>query len=250
MTAAKRVAILQSSYIPWKGYFDIINMVDEFILFDDVQFTRRDWRNRNRIKTAAGLRWLTIPVKAKGRYLQRIDETEISDPTWAQAHWGALAQSYARASFFPAYADQFETLYRGLTSPSLSVINRSLLEAVCEILGIRTRLSWSSDYPTAGSRSARLAGICGASGATTYISGPAARAYIEPEVFGRLGIALEYMDYAGYPEYPQVHPPFEHQVSVLDLLFNVGSAAPRYMKSFGTVSNCQEQPSPADNRSE
>src|SRR5688572_18851386 len=95
----RKVAIVQSSYIPWKGYFDLINMVDEFVLYDDVQYTRRDWRNRNRIKTAAGLKWLTIPVEVKGKYHQLIRDTRIAEPRWGERHWAMLAQNYSGAGF-------------------------------------------------------------------------------------------------------------------------------------------------------
>ena len=117
MTAGKRVAIVQSCYIPWKGYFDLINLVDEFILYDDRQYTRRDWRNRNRIKTAQGSQWLTIPVEVKGRYDQRIDETLISDPGWAEKHWKTLTHSYASAPHFDEYREAFEALYDGASDP-------------------------------------------------------------------------------------------------------------------------------------
>jgi hypothetical protein len=228
----KRVAILQSSYIPWKGYFDIINLVDEFILYDDVQFTRRDWRNRNRIKTPQGLRWLTIPVQTKGLYLQRIDETIVTDPKWARSHWNALLQNYSAAQFFNNYRPLFEKLFLTSTEMRLSAINRRFIEAVCQILGIDTPLRWSTEYPAHGSKTERLVSLCTACGATSYLSGPSARGYIEEEQFERAGVALSYMDYSGYPEYTQLHPPFEHEVTILDLIFNAGDKAPAYMKSF------------------
>jgi hypothetical protein len=231
----KRVAILQSSYIPWKGYFDIINSVDEFILYDDVQFTRRDWRNRNRIKTPQGVRWLTIPVQTKGQYLQRIDETLVSDPGWARSHWSAFLQSYSAAPFFAGYRPFFEELFLTCTETRLSSINRRFLEAVCEVLGIATRLSWSTEYSAHGSKTERLVSLCAAAGATSYLSGPSARDYIEDEQFQRAGIELSYMDYSGYPEYTQLYPPFEHGVTILDLIFNAGDKAPDYMKSFSGV---------------
>ena len=230
--ASKRVAIVQSSYIPWKGYFDIINSVDEFILYDDVQYTKRDWRNRNRIKTASGLRWLTIPVQVKGRYLQRIDETEVSDPGWARSHWSALVQSYSAAPFFASYRAQFEELYLARDAVRLSLINRRFIEAACQVLGITTRLRWSTDYPAHGTKTERLVSLCTAAGATTYVSGPSARAYIEEEQFRRAGVELSYVDYSGYPEYSQLYPPFEHAVTILDLIFSAGESAPSYMKSF------------------
>src|SRR3954470_3950753 len=130
----KRVAILQSNYIPWKGYFDLINSVDEFILFDTAQYTRRDWRNRNRIKTANGLIWLTIPVVVKGRYLQSIQETEVSDPDWGAKHWKTLKQSYAHAAHFKDYEASFREWYLSGRDKHLSHINHRFLKGICKIL--------------------------------------------------------------------------------------------------------------------
>lgn len=230
--SGKRVAIVQSSYIPWKGYFDLINLVDEFILFDDVQYTRRDWRNRNRIKTGAGTRWLTIPVAVHGRFHQRVDETEISDRAWADQHWAILQQSYGRAPFFAERREWLEELYRGSHDRRLSDINRRFIEAICRVLGIATKLTWSTDYRAEGRKTERLLSLCAQSGATEYLSGPSAKAYLEEERFAQNGVTLIYMDYSGYPEYPQVHPPFDHHVTALDLILNVGADAPRAMKSF------------------
>jgi hypothetical protein len=227
-----RVAILQSSYIPWKGYFDLINAVDEFVLFDDVQFTRRDWRNRNRIKTAAGPAWLTIPVHNKGHYLDAIKDITISDPSWPAKHWRTIAASYARAPHFPAYAATVERLYDDCRDTRLSDVNYRWIKAICELLGIRTRLSWSMDYQIVDGKTERLVEICRQAGATVFISGPAAKAYIQPELFDRAGIELRYFSYDGYREYPQLFPPFDHHVSVIDLLFNQGPAAPSYMLTF------------------
>jgi hypothetical protein len=232
MSGEKRVAIVQSCYIPWKGYFDLINMVDEFILFDDRQYTRRDWRNRNRIKTPQGTQWLTIPVEVKGRYEQRIDETRVSDPAWAATHWKTLTHSYASAPHFDDYRGTVEALYDDASDPRLSIVNRMFLEAISGLLGIETTLSWSTDYEAEGAKTERLVGLCRAAGATSYLSGPSAREYMDESLFDEAGIELEYMDYSGYPEYDQPHPPFEHAVTILDLLFSVGEEAPRYMKSF------------------
>jgi hypothetical protein len=228
----KRVAIVQSCYLPWKGYFDLINLVDEFILYDDCQYTRRDWRNRNRIKTPQGTQWLTIPVEVKGRYEQRIDETQISDPSWAERHWKTIVHNYASAAFFGDYRERLESLYRSARDPMLSRVNRSFLEAICGLLGIRTRLSWSTDYEAEGGRTERLVSLCRAAGATGYLSGPRAREYMDESLFAEAGIALEYIDYSGYPEYAQLYPPFDHAVSALDLILSTGPDAPRFMKSF------------------
>ena len=228
----KKLAIVQSNYIPWKGYFDLVNSVDEFILYDDMQFTRRDWRNRNLIKTPSGPQWLTIPVAVKGRYLQSICETEISDPNWGTRHWSTLSHNYSKAPFFDLYQPVFEPLYRQ-QEQSLSKVNFGFLRAICGILGITTRISWSMDYrPLKEGKTERLVDLCRRAGGAHYISGPAARDYIEPHLFDEAGIDLGFFDYAGYPEYPQRFGKFEHGVSVLDLLFNTGPQAPRFMKSF------------------
>jgi hypothetical protein len=228
---AKSVAIVQSCYIPWKGYFDLIAGVDEFILYDDRQFTRRDWRNRNRIKTRQGTQWLTIPVESKGRYHQRIDETVIGDERWPELHWKTIVHHYSAAPYFAEYRDQLETLYRTAVDRRLSVVNRHFLAGINELLGIATRLSWSTDYEVEGAKTDRLVALCRAAGATDYLSGPRARSYLDEAAFADAGIRLSYFDYDGYPEYDQVHPPFDHAVTVLDLILSVGGDAPRYMKS-------------------
>jgi hypothetical protein len=228
----KVVAIVQSNYIPWKGYFDLINAADEFILFDDVQFTRRDWRNRNRIKTPNGLIWLTIPVESKGGYFNKIKDIAISDPKWSRRHWTSITQNYSKARYFRDYKDVFQDLYLGSHDRFLSQINFRFLEILCALLGIKTKLSWSMDHPMVEGKTERLVDLCRQVEAQEYISGPSAKAYIDEELFRAQGIMLRYMDYTGYPEYDQLFPPFEHRVSVIDLLFNTGPEAARYMKSF------------------
>jgi hypothetical protein len=233
----KRVAILQSCYVPWKGYFDLINSVDEFVLYDEVQYTRQDWRNRNRIKTAKGTRWLTIPVTVDGLYHQRLDETMVADPLWASRHWDTLRQSYRAAPHFRELGPEIEAAYeRCASEPRLSHINRTLLETVCRLLGIETKLTWSTEYEAQGSRTERVVSLCEQTGAGLYLSGPSARAYIDESLFERARIELSYFDYDGYREYPQLHPPFEHNVTILDLLFNAGPDAPTLMKSFAGAS--------------
>jgi hypothetical protein len=229
ITGEKTIAILQSNYVPWKGYFDLMALVDEFVLYDDVQYTRRDWRNRNRFKSPGGIRWLTIPVQVKGRYLQRIDETVVSDSSWAGDHWSTLVAWYGDAPFFEHYRPVFEDLYMGTQEQHLSQINRRFLETVRGLLGISTPLRSSRDYSAEGQKTERLLAICHAAGADRYVSGPAARAYLDEGRFHDDGIEVTWMSYDGYPEYPQLYPPFDHGVSVLDLLFNVGEEARRYM---------------------
>jgi hypothetical protein len=229
---SKTVAIVQSNYIPWKGYFDLINSADEFVLYDDAQYTRRDWRNRNTIKSPNGLLWLTIPVQVKGRYFQKIKDTVVADDKWARGHWQTIVHNYSRAPYFSEHRELFEDLYLGLNERLLSQINFSFISLICRILGITTTISWSADYQLSGDKTERLLGICQQAGATRYLSGPSAKAYLEEDLFKRLGIELCYMDYDGYDEYHQLYPPFASRVSIIDLIFNEGPNARRYMKSF------------------
>ena len=228
----KKVAIVQSNYIPWKGYFDLINSVDEFILFDDMQYTRRDWRNRNKIKTSQGLIWLTIPVQVKGKYFQTIKETEISDQNWNQLHWKSILNNYVRAEYFSDYREIFEDLYLNFNEKFLSNVNYRFLVKICNLLGIKTQISWSTDYVIINGKTERLISLCKQAGATEYISGPAARDYMDEDLFQQENIKLSYIEYCNYPEYRQIHPNFEHSVSIIDLLFNEGVNAKKYMKSF------------------
>lgn len=226
----KKVAILQSNYIPWKGYFDMIAAVDEFILYDDMQYTRRDWRNRNQIKTPQGVQWLTVPVKVKGKYNQTIRETEIDGDDWASAHWQTLSQNYRRAPYFQEISAIFEPIYLQRQYAHLSALNRDLIEAVCAYLGIATKISNSWDYQLIEGKTERLVDLCAQAGGTEYVSGPSAKDYIEAKLFAERGIRLSWFSYEGYSEYPQQWGEFTHGVTILDLLFNCGKDARRYMR--------------------
>ena len=226
----KKIAILQSNYIPWKGYFDMIAAVDEFIIYDDMQYTRRDWRNRNKIKTPQELMWLTVPVRVKGKYHQIIRETEISSTDWASMHWKTLVQYYSRAPKFDEIAVWLEPLYLGESFTHISQLNRCFIEAICNYLGIRTIIKNSWDYALIDGKTERLVDLCMQAGGTEYISGPAAKNYVDEMLFVDKGIKLTWFDYVGYPEYPQLWGNFVHGVTILDLLFNCGKDAPRYMR--------------------
>ena len=223
MTAAgKRVAIVQSNYVPWRGYFDLIDSVDEFVLLDDAQYTKRDWRNRNRIKTPAGVRWLTVPVQVSGRFTQAICETRVADDGWAQAHWDTVRQAYGGAACFEQEAPAIEALFATVPGLVLSDINRHFLEGICPRLGITTPLRNSVELAPAGAKSERLLDICRKLHATTYVSGPAAKAYLDEDLFTREGVEVSWFEYGPYPEYEQVHPPFDGRVSILDMLLCAG----------------------------
>ena len=226
----KKVAIVQSNYIPWKGYFDMIAAVDEFILFDDMQYTRRDWRNRNQIKTPQGIQWLTIPVVVKGKYNQTIRETAIDGSQWASSHWKALLHNYRKAPKFEEVASWLEPLFLSTSHSHISEVNRSFIEAICRYLGIGTVVTNSWDYTLIEGKTERLAKLCLQAGGDEYVSGPAARNYIDESVFEDLGVKLTWFDYSGYPEYPQLWGDFVHGVTILDLLFNCGRDSTRYMR--------------------
>ena len=232
---SRTVVITQSNYLPWRGYFDLLRSADEMILLDSVQYTRRDWRNRNRIKTPQGAAWITIPVEVKGRYHQAIDETLVSDPSWADSHRRAIDVAYRRAPQYGAIGGWLDSLLAGVAGePSLSRINEALLRALLARLGIATPMRRCTDLldreamremdPTE-----RLVQLARAMGATRYLSGPAAQSYLDPAVFAARGIEVAWMSYAGYPDYLQLWGAFEPQVSVIDLLFNVGDDAPRLL---------------------
>lgn len=229
----KKIAILQSNYIPWKGYFDLINMVDEFVIYDDAQYTKNDWRNRNLVQTHDGPTWLTIPVNTTGKLTQRINQAKVLNQIWRQKHWKTIAQSYAKSVYFSEYRDQLEKIYSG-NSLFISEINLSFIKLFCEILGITTKISNSSEFDLSGDKTERLLNICRQCSADKYISGPAAKSYFDIELAERRGIQVEWIDYTDYPKYGTTHPKveFEHKLSILDLLFNEGANATRYMKSF------------------
>ena len=228
----KKVAIVQSSYIPWKGYFDIINSVEEFILLDSVQYTKRDWRSRNRVKGPNGLQWLSVPVAVKGKYSQAIDEVQVLDQSWRRKHWNTLAHCYGKAPYFKQYAPAFKALYLEGVEPSLSRINQGFIQLINEMLGIGTVISRDRDYQLYEGSTQRLVELCRQAGGSTYLSGPSAGSYLDALCFEQAGIELAWVDYSDYPEYHQPFPPFEHGVSIVDLLFNEGPDASNYLKSF------------------
>lgn len=227
---AKKVAILQSNYIPWKGYFDMIASVDEFILYDDMQYTRRDWRNRNQIKTPNGVKWLTVPVNVKGKYYQKIRETEVADSGWALEHWRIIVQNYRQSPHFGEISAWLEGIYLATPYTHLSQLNRRFIEAICHYLGIGTIISNSWDYTLQDGKTERLADLCVQAGGAEYVSGPAAKDYIDEQVFADRGVELTWFNYSGYPEYSQLWGGFTHGVTILDVLFNCGKDTALYMK--------------------
>ena len=208
----------------------MIASVDEFVLYDDVQYTRRDWRNRNKIKTPSGVQWLTVPVEVKGKYRQTIRDAVLSDKRWAKSHWRVLFLNYKKANFFNEIADWLEPIYLQKNFEALSDLNRYLIEEICGYLGIKTVISSSSDYFLLNDRNERLASICEQAGATCYISGPAAKVYLSMDPFKQRKVRVNWFNYAEYPQYDQLWEGFEHRVSILDLLFNCGANSRKYLR--------------------
>lgn len=224
----KKVAVLQSSYIPWKGYFDIINDVNLFIFYDDVQYTKNDWRNRNKIKTINGTNWLTIPT---GSNLQQlICEVPIEKTWWAKKHWKTIEQFYHRTPYFDEYKEFFKYVFLECKWENLSELNQFLIKTIAnKFLQINTEFKDSREFNLTGKKQDRLLDLLIKVGAELYISGPAAKNYIDEERFREAGIKLVYKNYLGYPEYSQLYPPFVHEVSIIDLLFNCGPDSPYYI---------------------
>lgn len=226
------VVILQPSYIPWRGVFDQIQRADLFVFYDDVQYDKRGWRNRNQIKTSAGKQWLTIPVYSRGAQTQNIPINQIRivwENLWNETHLKAIQQAYSKAPHFDRYRPLLESFYQRRDEFLADFTIEFSIALARELGNTHTRFLRSSEIAgITGQKTDRLIQILQAVGATHYISGPSARDYIENEKFEQAGITLEYMQY-DYPEYPQLYPPFDPQVSVLDLLFMTGSEAPSYI---------------------
>jgi hypothetical protein len=226
-----KCVILQPSYIPWRGYFHQIQKADVFVFYDDVQYDRGGWRNRNRVKTANGSIWLTIPVAKKGSVETGAPINTIGinwDRPWTKAHWTTIQQAYKKAPFFETYRELLENIYRRQPQLLADFTVETTIE-IAGLLGLADRRFLRSSQLTAeGVKTERLVSILQQVGATHYISGPSARDYLEEEKLAAAGISLEYMQY-DYQPYPQLYPPFDPQVSIVDLLMMTGPEAPRFI---------------------
>jgi len=224
-----KVGIIQSNYIPWRGYFDFIDSVDLFVFHDDLQYTKNDWRNRNKIKTRTGLSWLTVPVKYN-RTAQLISETEIDyTQKWGQKHINMLKENYQKSPYFKDISEPFFEIISKRHN-YISELNIEIIKFIMQELSIKTPLKMSCELALTGAKTARVIDILKKNGATTYLSGPAAKNYLDENMFKENHISLEYKSY-DYPEYPQLWGSFEGAVSVLDLLFNTGTEARKFLKS-------------------
>ncbi|MBX9769068.1 MAG: WbqC family protein [Bdellovibrionales bacterium] len=227
-SAIRKVAMLQPNYIPWKGVFDMISRVDVFVFYDDVQYTHRDWRNRNKIKTPTGEMWLTVPVKQNREQL--ICEAEI-DMTlnWQSKHLKAIKSSYARAKYFSDYEFLLEELYVKRKWEKISDLGIFSTKLIAKTLGLNPEWRLSSELKKTGDKSGeKILNICEEIRCGHVLNGPASREFMDEKKFVDKNVTLAYMEYS-YPEYPQLYPPFTHQVSALDVVFNCGPDAGKYI---------------------
>lgn len=224
-----KVGIIQSNYIPWRGYFDFIDSVDVFVFHDDLQYTKNDWRNRNKIKTNSGLFWLTVPVKYD-RTSQLISETEIDySQQWVKKHINIFRENYQKSPYFRDISDPFfEIISRRYNS--ISELNVEIIKLIMQKLSIKTTLRMSCELDPVGIKTDRVMDILTKTAATTYLSGPAAKDYLDVNIFKENKIHLEYKSY-DYTPYPQQFGEFTGSVTVLDLIANCGPDSLRYLKS-------------------
>jgi hypothetical protein len=216
-----KVVILQSNYLPWKGYFDLINDADIFCFYDEVKYTKNDWRNRNKIYSKNGLQWLSVPIN-KDAVKLKISDVELPIE-WQKLHYNSLQMTYGRAPNFVDLELLIKDLYVENKFTHLSEFNQYSIKKIASYLGIKTRFVNSGDYDLRGGRVERLINLLKDIGATEYISGPAAKDYLteQEHYFSDNNIKLSYKDYSGYPEYKQLMLPHEKYVSIVDLIANI-----------------------------
>ncbi|MBP3889385.1 MAG: WbqC family protein [Cellulosilyticum sp.] len=224
----KKIAILQPNYLPWKGVFDMIYQVNQFVFLEDVQYTQHDWRNRNKIVTSDGVKWITVPVKNSDRFEQKIYEAHIDNRyNWRRKHKNAIAINYKKARYFEQYKYILDEIY-DREWETISELNMYTTKMIAKVLGIGTSFISSLEIPTTGEKTDRLIEICKYLEADAYLSGPAAKSYIEDRKFIDNNIKLEYIEY-NYPVYKQLYGEFEHGVTILDLIFNCGPESMKYI---------------------
>ena len=217
------VSILQSNYIPWRGYFDIIRRSDVFVFYDEVQYTKNDWRNRNIIVPSTGPKWISLPIETSGRFGQAINEARIKDPNWAAHHFDQISQIYRRAPFADTWLSKIEELYGSLAHErSLSHVNQRIIGEICGWLGIKTSLRDSREFRGASGKSERLVGIIQALDGAKYLSGPSARSYLDTSLFTANEIEVIWMEYPDYPQYAQQDQKNQTGVSIIDTLLMAG----------------------------
>jgi len=222
-----RVVVLQPTYLPWMGYFGMIDVADTFVFYDDVQFSVQSWQQRNKIKTSQGWMWLTVPIMR--HFGSRIKDTRINNSTsWSKKHWESISQNYSKAPFLEKYAAVFKEVYEN-EQEYLVHLNITLIKRITEILGLKTKFIVASDLNVDGVKTERLLNMLKKVGASDYISGPGAKVYVEVNSLKENNIKLYWYEYQ-HPVYPQKGGDFMPYLSVIDLLFNVGDEALSYIR--------------------
>lgn len=224
-----KVIITQSNYIPWKGYFSAMREATHLVLYDDMQYTKRDWRNRNKLITLNGPKWLSIPIEVKGKYFQKINESKVSDLEWGIKHWNFIESNYKKSPYFNEYKEYFKDLFLNPTSEFLSEINLEFIKRIIILLNIDIKILSSKEFELKGDKTEKLVNICKELNTTTYYTGPTAKNYMDENLFINNNIKIEYYNFSGYPEYKQQWDRFDHAVSILDMFFNLG---PETIKHF------------------
>ncbi|HSZ01817.1 MAG TPA: WbqC family protein, partial [Terriglobales bacterium] len=229
-----KIAISQPAYLPWLGYLDLIDQVDTFVLLDNVQFEKQSWQHRNRIKTPAGLQWLTVPVLFRGRFGQLINEVEIRDVEFWRNQVRAIELNYRRTPFFDNYFQDLSARMRTTNSCTALIadLDIRLIEWFMDVLGIQTPLLLSSRLEQPGRRTELLANICESIGAKQYLSPLGSSAYLLQEIHVLLekDIDVAFQHYE-HPQYRQLFRPFCPYASILDLIFNEGERALEVLRS-------------------
>ena len=225
-----KIIITQSNYIPWKGYFTTMKKATHIVLYDDAQYTKRDWRNRNKIITPKGPTWLSIPVDVKGKYLQKINEAKITDHSWSFSHWNKIKQNYKKAPCFEQYRKTFEKTYLEELPQYeyLSDINSHMIKKCINLLNLDIKVLDSRSFKIRGGKTEKLINICNDLEANEYFTGPAAKGYIDEAMFVKNNIKLSYYKLKDFPEYRQCWNDFEHKISIMDMFFNLGTQTVKY----------------------
>tara|TARA_B100000768_G_scaffold105002_1_gene97545 strand:- start:4255 stop:4980 length:726 start_codon:yes stop_codon:yes gene_type:complete len=239
----KKIAITQSNYIPWKGYIDTIISADDVILYDDMQYTKRDWRNRNLIVTPSGLKWMSIPVNVSGKFNQSIYEVELNNNTWCQDHWNLLTQNYKKAAYFNEVEGTIKSWYeQAQVLTHLSQVNTHFLQNILDALSSKKDLLQSNKFQYGEGKSERLLNLCKQRGATEYLSGPKAKDYLDISIFEKENIKVSFSEFNSYNSYTQLQEGFDHGVTILDLFFNLGfEGSKKHMKSFDNQNHIKDE---------
>jgi hypothetical protein len=237
-----KIAISQPTYLPWLGYFDLIDQVDAFVLLDNVQFEKQSWQQRNRIKTPIGLQWLTVPVMFRGRFGQLIKDVEIRDAEFWRTHLRAIELNYRRSRFFNRYFEELSSRLKCTPGTMLTDLNCRLLEWFMSVMGVQTRVVLSSELRQPGRRTELLANICGSLGADQYISPLGSAVYLleEGNVLVDKGVEVVFQHYE-HPRYWQLFPPFQPYASIVDLVFNEGERSLEILRSGRRTAFSQRQ---------